>query len=199
MTEPDDNSFRAADPAPVAAAWVFSGVQVLLVVAVVAMLLFGTASGCYEVSRPAEEEVYVRYARWVPAVVLGVSLSIGLLGAWLVITPGRVRAGLAALGVALLGAALIAPSIAFDLFEVTPDHLRQRTGFWFFPNAKGFEIDGRAPPVVVIGQKLRRGTFWTIYKPDGTSERVDPGDLWENNEQLAVEVLQANGVIVGRE
>jgi hypothetical protein len=134
----------------------------------------------------------------IPVVVSLVLVAVGWLSPRMGI-PGRYRWRLVALGV--FAGILFAPMMYLDRVVVSPTGIVQRTGFWFMPTVKGFAYDDvRFVRVTTerVGPKRRLETIWQVHYLDGSTEDIDPGDLWANNSDTIIPLLQDRGVVFHR-
>jgi hypothetical protein len=169
------------------------------VTAVVTAGLVLLAGGCYDV-READGQTTIRFAAWVQALIVTVPLVL-LVGVALFLRRGAAEQvkpwGLFAVLCAV--AVGVVPGICLDTVTITPWRITQRTGFWFLPNEKGFAYAGVGEVSIVdhtlpTRRGLRTERHWIVRYRNGTTEDIDPGDLWDNNEDLVVRKLEAYGV-----
>jgi len=135
------------------------------------------------------------YISLIPLIIAAVPLVIGLF----VLRRNR-GAALLLFAVALGIAVLFGPMLFHDRVVVTKEELTQTTGFWFAPTVKGFRFS-ETKAVTITTEIERRGIrndIWTIHKKDGTTECIDPGDLWETNTDEIVPILKKHGIEVER-
>ena len=99
--------------------------------------------------------------------------------------------------VALIAGLIFGPSMLKDRVIVTDKKIEQQTGFFFAQTVKGFEFSDvsfvritRKP----TGPKNRMAMVWEIHKSNGSTQDIDPGDLWESNSDEIAKVLQDRGV-----
>lgn len=100
----------------------------------------------------------------------------------------------------VLFAAVFAPMLFLDRVIVDEVRIEQRTGLWFAPTVKGFDLAGLERIVITEGRDLkgRPVEIWVAEYPSRPAVRVDPGDLWEMNGTLLAEHLTKRGVRVVR-
>jgi len=90
---------------------------------------------------------------------------------------------------------ILTPSVATDKVQITPTAISQPRGFWYERSPRGFTFadvrlicikeKGELPPKVP-SQKL----IWEIQYKNGRVREIDPGDLWEKNNDRIVEKLR---------
>jgi hypothetical protein len=47
-----------------------------------------------------------------------------------------------------------------------------------------------------VEKRDHEARLWVVHRKDGTTQEIDPGDLWEYNEELVIAKLRGYGVIV---
>ena len=108
--------------------------------------------------------------------------------------PLRIPAALGAAGLAGLSA-LIVPGMYIDAVVITPTEIRQTTGLWFAQKAKGFRYsEVRSVTIKTVEKENLDARVWVVRRTDGTTQEIDPGDLWEYNEAFVVAKLREYGV-----
>ena len=188
---------RPADsPSPRSASVGLQIILTLLIGVVVVLFVAGNASGCYDVQQPRPDTLQVRFARWVIIVMVLILLAVGTLGVAFVRRANRRGAGLVLLVATLLGFLLV-PGIAGDELVVDDQELRQTTGFAWDPMVKGFQL-ADVERVTIGGSRRTKDSQWLVVFKSGRVEAIDPGDLWEANEDAAVAALEARGIPVDR-
>lgn len=98
--------------------------------------------------------------------------------------------------VAFVPGAIFAPSMYFDQVVISSNKIEQTTGFFLLPTVKGFRYEAVEFIRIksVIGRRNRISAIWEIHNKSGAISEIDPGDLWENNTQEIVKLLDQNGV-----
>ena len=129
----------------------------------------------------------------IPGVVAAIPMIIGLF------LLRRIRVVAFVLFAVSLGiAVLFGPMLFCDRVTVTQAGLTQTTGFWFVPSVKGFQFS-ETKSITITTEITRNGLrneIWHIHKADGTTERIDPGDLWEMNSDEIIPILNEHDIAV---
>lgn len=103
--------------------------------------------------------------------------------------------------VALFAGGLIAPILLMDRVVLNEKKLEQTTGFWFSPTVKGFPLADVESVTIrtATDRRNRRYEQWYVSYKDGSSEAIDPGDLWVLNGQDIANRLRQKGIVVVQE
>jgi hypothetical protein len=136
------------------------------------------------------------YLSIIPALIAGLLLLIATF------TWNRIRSLAVIVGLfGLLIGVLFGPMLFLDRVSVDQQRLMQRTGLWFAPTTKGFELEQVRRIHITSGRDLKGRVIevWIADLKDGTEQRVDPGDLWERNGLLIAGFLELEGIPVVRE
>jgi len=101
----------------------------------------------------------------------------------------------------LLIAILFGPMMFLDRVTVDERKLVQRTGFWFAPTLKGFDLDRVKRIRITSGRDMKGRVIevWVADLRDGSAQQVDPGDLWERNGVVIAGFLELRGIPVVRQ
>jgi hypothetical protein len=162
----------------------------LLVVALAA----AAAGGCYAVEESAEATV-IRFSPVSRLAIVAVPACLVAAGLVLCLfKPTRIVGLLGVAGTLFLGG-LILPGMYMDRVVITPTEITQTTGLWFAPTVKGFRYaDVRSVAIRETQRGRHTSRVWFVQRRDGTTQEIDPGDLWEFNEALVVQKLRGYGV-----
>jgi hypothetical protein len=136
------------------------------------------------------------YLSIIPALIAGLLLLIAAF------TWNRVRSLAVIVGLfGLLIGVLFGPMLFLDRVSVDQQRLMQKTGLWFAPTTKGFELEQVKRIHITSGRDLKGRVIevWIADLKDGTEHKVDPGDLWERNGVLIAGFLELEGIPVMRE
>lgn len=100
----------------------------------------------------------------------------------------------------LLFGGVFGPMMFLDRVSVDEQQLMQRTGFWFAPTIKGFDLEQVNRIRITSGRDLKGRVIevWVAELKDGSEQQVDPGDLWEQNGAVIAGYLELNGIPVVR-
>lgn len=81
---------------------------------------------------------------------------------------------------------LLIPSFHMDHLKITEEGVTHHTGVWFAQRVYGFKYHEISVIEIRLDYDvgLRLKEFWYITSKSGETERVDPGDLWEDNGEL---------------
>lgn len=160
------------------------------------LLLSLSFTGCYS----TEESGDTATIRFTPAVRAILTLiPFGIVGGLLCVCYFRILRipALIAVVPVILCSGLLVPGMVLDRVEITPKEISQTTGFWFAQHKKGFRYDQVESVTIRDGKE---GQFviriWQVRYKDGTTQEIDPGDLWSHNEEFVVRKLRSYGVVV---
>ena len=152
-------------------------------------------AGCYAVEESADRTVIRFSGPSRLAIVLVPACLMAVGGALCCVRATRVVGALGLAGTALLGATIL-PGMYLDSVVITPTEITQKTGLWFAPTVKTVRYaDVRSISIRTV--QKRKGPdarLWVARRTDGTVQEIDPGDLWEFNEELVVRKLSGYGV-----
>ena len=135
---------------------------------------------------------------WVPGVAYG-------LAAVFVVLAGVVHSKFQLLPVSLTllvpaacSGGLIGPTLGADRVVLDDERLEQRTGLWFAPTVKGFDLHSVSRILITAGvlEHNQRAMGWMVEHKDGHTEVFDPGDLWELYTEELVPHLRSRGIDV---
>jgi len=128
--------------------------------------------------------------------LLGGASAIALLvGIALVMRGARRRLGFGVVTASVIVGGFLAPMMWIDRVVITPEEIRQKTGFWFAPTRKGFRYaDVESVTIREESSGRRTNRVWFLDLVSGGQDEIDPGDLWENNEDFVVDKLTNFGV-----
>jgi hypothetical protein len=123
-------------------------------------------------------------------------------GVWLVKTRKNWQGASICFFLAAVGGISVVPLLMRDRFVMTPTSAWQRTGFFWSPTVKGFDLaPGDSVALVMVEQPGHRGRV--VRKPavlverkDGRMEMVHPGDLWQSHLDTMSECLKVGGFAV---
>jgi len=134
----------------------------------------------------------------VPAIALAIAVIAVAIGFVLRRKRMPTRLVVLAFAVAALLGVIVAPMLALDRVVLDDEKLEQTTGFWFAPSVKGFRIGD--VEFITIGtatdNKGRSHEVWNVRLKGGQLLQIDPGDLWEMNDQDIIRRLREAGVDV---
>jgi len=153
-----------------------------------------TITGCYAVEESAEKTV-IRFSPMSRLAMIAVPLFLLLVGFILCLFRATRVAGLLGICATVLLGVLVLPGMYMDTVVITPTGITQTTGLWFSPTVKGFQYaDVRSVSILKVQKQRRTARIWVVQYNNGTTEEIDPGDLWEFNEELVVKKLRGFGV-----
>lgn len=138
------------------------------------------------------------FPSWVPLLAVAAAVIAAVTGVILHRLKKPTKLVLIAFGIALLAGGIFAPMLAMDKVILDDEKLQQTTGFWFSPTVKGFRL-AEAEQIEITtkrGRKNRVEEVWLVKKKDGSTEEIDPGDLWENNGPDIIKRLREKGIQV---
>ena len=151
-------------------------------------------TGCYAIEESADRTV-IRFNA--VSRLLMVAIPFGMIAGGLLLCcfrPTRIPGAIVTLGVAGLSG-LIVPGMYQDRVVITPTEITQTTGFWFAPKVNSFRYaDVRSVSIRTVEKRDHDARLWVVRRKDGTTQEIDPGDLWEFNESLIVTKLRGYGV-----
>ena len=137
-----------------------------------------------------------------PAYIIGlaVAVSLGLVALTVVLFRKGVslRAKLASGLLAFFASVFITPMLALDRVVLDEEKLQQTTGFWFHPTVKGFALADVASVRIgtAVGRKNREYEVWIVNHQNGSTETIDPGDLWVLHRADIIARLRDRGLAV---
>jgi len=109
------------------------------------------------------------------------------------------RAGGAILGVfGLFIVVVFGPILFMDKVTVDETGISQETGFWFDRTQKGILFKDITSLTITTDndRKGREYIVWVAEYKSGAIKKVDPGDLWEINDDNIVAILDKFGINV---
>lgn len=135
---------------------------------------------------------------YVIASAAAVSLGLIILTIVLVRKDASLKAKLVSGLLAVLAAVIITPALALDKVVLDEVKLQQTTGFWFSPTKKGFVLADVASVHIgtAVGRKNREYEVWNVNYKNGTTESIDPGDLWILHRADIIARLRERGLTV---
>lgn len=135
---------------------------------------------------------------YVIALAAAVSLGLIILTVVLVRKDASLKAKLVSGLLAVLAAVIITPALALDKVVLDEVKLQQTTGFWFSPTKKGFVLADVASVHIgtAVGRKNREYEVWNVNYQNGTTESIDPGDLWILHRADIIARLRERGLTV---
>jgi hypothetical protein len=167
----------------------------------IGMAIFALAllslTGCYAIDEGPERSV-IRFTPFWRFAMVAVPVGALLVGAGLSCFRRTFVPGLVTMLVALVVGVLLVPGIYMDTVTITPTEIKQTTGFWFSPTVNTVRYSD-VQSISIHTVKKRKGgdaRRWIIHRTDGTTRELDPGDLWENNEDFVVKKLRQYGVTI---
>jgi len=141
----------------------------------------------------------IQFPFFISVIPVALSGAIVLVGLVLFIRVHKAAGSIVLLFGVLIGA-VFGPMLFMDRVVVDDERIEQRTGFWFAPTVKGFDLAGIERILITEGRDLKQRPIelWVAEYPSRPAIRVDPGDLWEMNGRLIVDHLTRRGVTVIR-
>lgn len=164
------------------------------------MIAWLAAGGCYDVSETPERTV-LHFSSTVKVLLIVLPAAAMLVCMISLLRSSHRVSAIVLLCIALAFVVLVVPGICNDEVVVSDKGVWQRTGFWFAPTTKGFNCDGVLFVELIkvekrSGRSRHEENVWVIHNRDNTHPRIDPGDLWDNNEALILQKIKGYGVKV---
>jgi hypothetical protein len=133
------------------------------------------------------------FPAYVPILIACGAAVLALAGTVLFFRHKERRISRALVLVAALAGGIFAPSMAHDRVVVDDAYLEQTTGFWFLPTVTAFQLE--AVSSVHLASR-DDDEVWVFQFKDGSTQELDPGDLWETNGRDIATRLRARGIAV---
>ena len=160
-----------------------------------AALALLSLAGCHAVEESPERTV-IRFDALSRVVMIAVPAAVIAAATALAyrFRAARIPAGIVIFCTAGLGGLLV-PGMYLDAVVITPTEIDQPRGFWFERSPRGFRYaDVRSVSIRDVREGEATIRVWTLRRKDGTTRELDPGDLWNFNEDLVVRKLRGYGV-----